>query len=120
QHATASKDPIAIGTSARIMTHALTSAGQTARAVDFAQDAAQEMERTAYLGDQAALAVYGALVLRAALAAAQTDDREAAQTLMGEAERTAKRLGLDSNDRWIGFGPTNVLQHRVTVALMLG
>ena len=42
--------------------------------------------------------------------------------LMGSGyhRRAAARLGHDGNDRWTGFGPSNVRQHRVTVALALG
>jgi tetratricopeptide (TPR) repeat protein/DNA-binding transcriptional regulator YiaG len=120
QSAFASGDPIALGTSARIMTHALMSNGHTARAIDFAQTSAQRLDDATHLLSPDSVAVYGALVLRAAIAAARVDDRDTAVTLLDEADRAAGRLGHDGNDRWTGFGPTNVLQHRVTVALALG
>ena len=64
--------------------------------------------------------MYGALVLRGAVAAARRDDRDTAHTMLDEATRAATRLGYDGNDRWTGFGATNVLLHRVNIALTLG
>jgi tetratricopeptide (TPR) repeat protein len=94
--------------------------GHSARAVDLAQEAAMQIERATNLADRESVAVYGALQLRAAIAAARIDRRDTAATLMSEADRAARKLGSDGNDRWTGFGATNVLQHRVTVALALG
>lgn len=115
-----SADPVAVGTSARIMTHALMGNGHGRQAVTLAQKAAADLEQTTQLGSSDSVAVYGALLLRGAIAAARAEDRDAADTMLGEAERAAARLGHDGNDRWTGFGPNNVLQHRVTVALTLG
>lgn len=118
--ALASHDPIAAGTSARIMTHALMSNGHAAGAVRLAQTAAGTMERDTHLRSTDAAAVYGALVLRGSIAAARSDDRDAAGAMLDEAARVANRLGRDGNDRWTWFGPTNVLLHRVNTALTLG
>lgn len=120
QHAAASGDPVTSGTSARIMTHVLMSTGQGNRAVEFAQSAARDIERDTNLAGDDAIAVYGALLLRAAIGAARTDDRSTAKSLMAEASAAAHRLGRDGNERWTGFGPTNVDQHQVTIALALG
>ncbi|WBB82145.1 hypothetical protein O7606_12700 [Micromonospora sp. WMMD882] len=118
--ATASQDPVAIAASARIMTHALMSNGHDDQAVTLAGHAAGALDRDTRLDSTDAVAVYGALVLRGAVAAARKDDRDTAHAMLDEATRAAARLGYDGNDRWTGFGATNVLLHRVNIALALG
>jgi len=115
-----SADPVAVGASARIMTHALMGNGHSRQAVTLAQTAAADLERATQLGSIDSVAVFGALLLRGSIAAARAQDRDAAATMLDEAKRAATRLGHDGNDRWTGFGPNNVLQHRVTVALAQG
>ena len=66
------------------------------------------------------LSVYGSLLLRGAIAAAQHDQRGTAHELLTEAEQTGQRLGEDRNLRWTAFGPTNATLHRVNVAVTLG
>lgn len=118
--AVASQDPVAIASSARVMTHALMSDGHNAQAVTLAGNAAGALDRDTRLTFTDAVAVYGALVLRGAIAAARREDRDTAQAMLDEATRAAARLGYDGNDRWTGFGATNVLLHRVNIALALG
>ncbi|MGV9976159.1 hypothetical protein ACWDUH_00590 [Micromonospora wenchangensis] len=118
--AATSQDPVAIAASARIMTHALMSNNHDEQAVTLAADAAGVLDRGTRLASTDAVAVYGALVLRGAVAAARRDDRDTAHTMLDEATRAATRLGYDGNDRWTGFGATNVLLHRVNIALALG
>jgi tetratricopeptide (TPR) repeat protein len=118
--AAASQDPIGMATSARIMTHALMSNRHTSQAMHLAQTAASVLDRAAGLTSTDAVAVYGALMLRGAIAAARADDRDTTQTMLDEASRAAARLGHDGNDRWTGFGTTNVQLHRVNAALALG
>ncbi|MEV0427162.1 hypothetical protein [Micromonospora sp. NPDC050495] len=115
-----SQDPVAIAASARIMTHALMGNGHDAQAVALAGNAAGSLDRDTRLASTDAVAVYGALVLRGAIAAARRDDRDTAHAMLDEATCAATRLGYDGNDRWTGFGVTNVLLHRVTIALALG
>ncbi|GAA3351404.1 hypothetical protein GCM10020358_80970 [Amorphoplanes nipponensis] len=115
-----SADPVAVCASARIMTHALMENGHNRQSVALAQTAAANVEQATRLGSVDAVAVYGALLLRGSIAAARAEDRFAAWSMLNEAERAAARLGRDGNDRWTGFGPNNVLQHRVAVALALG
>ncbi|SCL29029.1 hypothetical protein GA0070624_3805 [Micromonospora rhizosphaerae] len=116
----ACKDPVAMAASARIMTHALMSNGHTDQAMHLAQIAADTLDRDTGLASADAVAVYGALVLRGAIAAARADDRDTAQAMLDEASRAAARLGHDGNDRWTGFGATNVQLHRAHIALTLG
>ncbi|WP_433532751.1 hypothetical protein ACQPYA_12535 [Micromonospora sp. CA-263727] len=118
--AVASEDPVALATSARIMAHALMSNGRDKQAVALAGNAAGVLDQDTRLTSADAVAVYGALVLRGAVAAARSDDGDTAQAMLDEAGRAATRLGYDGNDRWTGFGATNVLLHRVNVALTLG
>ncbi|PWU56071.1 hypothetical protein DLJ47_07440 [Micromonospora sp. S4605] len=115
-----SQDPVAIAASARIMTHALMSNGHSNQARQLAEHAAETLQRGTRLASTDAVAVYGALLLRGAIAAARDDNRDSAQVMLDEASHAAGRLGYDGNDRWTGFGATNVLLHRVNVALALG
>ncbi|PMR61902.1 hypothetical protein C1A38_06350 [Verrucosispora sp. ts21] len=115
-----SEDPVAIAASARIMTHALMGHSHDAQAVTLAANAARSLDRDTRLASSDAVAVYGALVLRGAIAAARRDDRDTAHTMLDEATRAASRLGYDGNDRWTGFGATNIQLHRVNIALTLG
>ena len=64
--------------------------------------------------------MYGSLLLRGAVAAAEDDDRPTAHELLDEAAEAARRLGRDANLRWTAFGPVNVTLHRVSIAVTLG
>jgi hypothetical protein len=70
--------------------------------------------------DPESLSVYGSLLLRGAIAAAQHENRGGAGELLTEAEGAAARLGDDLNLRWTAFGPTNASLHRVNIAVTLG
>jgi hypothetical protein len=120
QAALASGDPLTIASSARIITHALTSSGYRTAAAATASSHAQQLDRDARARDQQFHSVYGALLLRGAVAAAQNDDRRIAHELLDEAEAAGQRLGAEANLRWTAFGPVNVLLHRVYIAVTLG
>ena len=64
--------------------------------------------------------MYGSLLLRGAIAAAQHGNRATAHELLTEADDAARRLGADGNLRWTAFGPTNTKLHRVNIAVVLG
>ncbi|MEU0156774.1 hypothetical protein [Micromonospora fulviviridis] len=115
-----SQDPVAMATSARIMTHALMSNGHSNQAQQLAEEAAKSLRLGTRLASTDAVAVYGALLLRGAIAAARDDNRDNAKAMLDEASDAAIQLGYDGNDRWTGFGSTNVLLHRVNIALTLG
>jgi hypothetical protein len=68
------------------------------------------------------LSIYGALLLRGSVAAAQHGNRRTAHELLDEADEAARRLGMDAdrNHRWTAFGPANAMLHRVNVAVTLG
>lgn len=63
------------------------------------------------------VAVFGALLLRGAWAAALGEDRDAAAELLDEAERTAALLQEATNRQWAAFGANNVALHRLSIAL---
>ena len=121
--AQASGDPVTIGASARIVTHTLMSGGHLPAAVSAASRYAAGLDHAveSHTGDS--LSVYGALLLRGSVAAAQHGDRATAHELLGEADEAARRLGLDDADanlRWTAFGPANAMLHRVNIAVTLG
>jgi transcriptional regulator with XRE-family HTH domain len=120
QAARASQDPVTIGSSARIITHAMMNGGHHQAAAETASTLAAGLDHDVTRHDPESLSVYGSLLLRGAIAAAQRDDRHTAHELLGEAEDTGQRLGEDLNLRWTAFGPTNARLHRVNIAVTLG
>ncbi len=114
-----SEDPLSVGASARIITHTLMSTGHLTTAMDTASSYAARVDRDATHSPEA-LSVYGALLLRGAIAAAHHDQRDTALELLTEAENAARQLGADSNLRWTAFGPVNASMHRVNIAVTLG
>jgi len=120
QAAKASEDPVTIASSARIITHAMMSSKHYKAATDTASTMAAKFDRDVSAHDPESLSVYGSLLLRGAIAAAQQDNRRGADELLTEAEEAAGRLGEDLNLRWTAFGPTNTGLHRVNIAVTLG
>jgi Flavoprotein len=95
--AIASEDPLAVGASARILTHTLMSTGHLAAAIATASRHAARLDRDVAARTPEALSVYGSLLLRGAIAAAQHDQRSTAFELLGEADDAARQLGADGN-----------------------
>jgi transcriptional regulator with XRE-family HTH domain len=120
QAAHASEDPVTIGSSARIIAHAMMASGHLAAAAATAAAQAERLDRAIDGHDPASLSVYGSLLLSGAVAASGHDDRSSALELLAEAEEAGRRLGADRNLRWTAFGPTNAQLHRVNIALALG
>jgi transcriptional regulator with XRE-family HTH domain len=120
--AQASEDPVTIGASARIITHTLMDGGHLSAAVSTASGYAARLDHDIGSHTPESLSVYGALVLRGAIAAAQDGKRGTARELLNEADQAAQRLGADAdgNLRGTAFGPANVVVHRVNVAVTLG
>ena len=117
--ALASQDPVTVGASARIITHTLMDGGHLAPAITTASSHAQKLDHDIAAHTPESLSVYGSLLLRGAVAAAQRDQRDTAYDLLAEAD-AARRLGADGNLRWTAFGPVNARQHRVNIAVTLG
>src|SRR5205814_1463904 len=65
------------------------------------------------------LAMWGGLLLTAAVAAARCADESQAWELLGEARAAGRLLGTDHSDIYSIFGPTNVAIHGVQVAVEL-
>jgi hypothetical protein len=118
--ALASQDPVTVGASARVLTHTLMNGGHLAAAVTTASSQAQHLDHDLAAHTPESLSVYGSLLLRGAIAAAQRDQRDTAYQLLAEADDAARRLGVDGNLRWTAFGPVNARQHRVNIAVTLG
>ena len=91
-----------------------------AAAISTAASHAARLDRDVGAHTPDSLSVYGSLLLRGAVAAAQHDDRDTALQLLGEADDAARRLGVDGNLRWTAFGPVNAQMHRVNIAVTLG
>ncbi|SDL35427.1 hypothetical protein SAMN05421874_12013 [Nonomuraea maritima] len=120
QAAHASQSPLMIGSSSRIITHALMDGGHHYAATGAARSAAERMaadltEPTP--DDLLDLRISAAL---GAIAAADTGSRHSTAELLDEAAEAGRRLGQDANHMWTAFGPNNVLCHRVNVALRFG
>jgi hypothetical protein len=120
QAARASEDPVTVASSARIITHAMMNSGHYKAATDTASTLAARFDHDVSAHDPESLSVYGSLLLRGAIAAAQQDNRRGAHDLLNEADEAAGRLGKDRNLRWTAFGPTNASLHRVNIAVTLG
>lgn len=118
--AESSGNPETRGTSARIVAHALMDSGHHRSAIELAVDTAAQVDREISEPNAGSLSVYGALLLRGSVAAARCENRGEAMALLDEAQDAAVRLGADRNCEWTAFGPTNVLLHRVSVAIALG
>jgi transcriptional regulator with XRE-family HTH domain len=118
--AQASADPVMVAASARIITHTLMSGGHLPAAVSAANSYATRLDHDMAPHTPDSLSVYGALLLRGAIAAAQHDDRGSAHELLGEADQAARQFGADGNLRWTAFGPANAALHRVNIAVTLG
>jgi hypothetical protein len=118
--AIASQDPLTVGSSARIITHTLMNGRHLAAAISTASTHAARLDRDVAMHTPDSLSVYGSLLLRGAVAAAQHDDRGTAYQLLGEADHAAWQLGADANRRWTAFGPVNAQLHRVSIAVTLG
>ena len=71
----ASQDPVTTGASARIITHTLMKDGHLSAAIDTASRQAAQLDRDVPSHTPESLSVYGALLLRGAVAAAQHGDR---------------------------------------------
>ncbi|GLW32218.1 helix-turn-helix domain-containing protein [Actinoplanes regularis] len=112
--------PLMIGSSARIITHALMDGGHHRAAASNASSAAQRMDAALTQPTDDDLSVYGSLLLRGAIAAAHNSDRHTSTELLDEAEQAGDRLGHEGNHMWTAFGPNNVLCHRVSAALRFG
>jgi tetratricopeptide (TPR) repeat protein len=103
----------------RSVAFALHSTGRFEPAMDLVESGAGYLQDE-IAGDDAALSVYGTLLLVGSMAAARFGDGSRTAGYLQEAGSAAQRLGRDSNHLWTAFGPTNVAIHRVNTAMELG
>ena len=80
QAARLSQEPLAVGSSARIITHALMADGHFGAATTVASSYAQHLATDLGNPTPESLSVYGSLLLRGALAAARAEDRDSSTT----------------------------------------
>lgn len=97
-------------------TCALLRAGHSENAEQVAVSAADRVSGT----NPQSLTWRGALTLISAIIAARRDDANEARRRLNHADELAGLLGADGNIGWTAFGPTNVLIHRLSVAVALG
>jgi transcriptional regulator with XRE-family HTH domain len=93
--------------------------GRLDEAADVVAAACADLDRTGPPAGAADASVRGSLHLLAAVTAARRGDRAAAAQQLAEADRLAGSLAGDGNHLWTGFGPTNLLIHRASVAVEL-
>jgi tetratricopeptide (TPR) repeat protein len=103
----------------RSVAFSLHSTGRFEPAMDLVESGAGYLQDE-IAGDDAALSVYGTLLLVGSMAAARFGDGSRTAGYLQEADSAAQRLGSDSNHLWTAFGPTNVAIHRVNTAMELG
>jgi hypothetical protein len=96
------------------------SSGHLPAAIATAGNHAVRLDREAGTQTLESLSVYGSVLLRGALAAAQHEERGTAQEMLAEAADAARRVGTDANLRGTAFGPINAKMHQVNVAVTLG
>ncbi|MGW6260461.1 helix-turn-helix domain-containing protein [Streptomyces sp. NPDC055085] len=115
-----SDNPLVLASAARSGTHALLANGRYDDALELGNTAGSWLSSQITERDPAALSLLGMIHLRAAVAAARRQDRTVATELLDRAEELADELGSDENYWQTGFGPTNVLLHRLSIELDLG
>ncbi|MEV5678957.1 helix-turn-helix domain-containing protein [Streptomyces sp. NPDC052179] len=115
-----SGDLAVTGSLLRSVMHCLTSTGRFDAALNLLEDAEMLLRPTESESSGEQVAVYGALHLAGAMAAARAGNRNAVRDILGRADQAAQRLGADSNELWTAFGPTNVAIHTVATAGELG
>ena len=113
-------DPLLVGVSAWYLSIVLLGSGrrEEARAVPLA--AADQLSRALDRAAPKQVAVYGALMLKAAGVSSRMEDRLAVRDYLREAGRAAEILGRDRNDYAVPFGPSDCAIHRVACAVELG
>lgn len=87
--------------------------------IDNAEQVAASTADSVKSRDPHSLTWRGALTLISAIIAARRNDGTEATHRLDHAEELAWRLGADYNIGWTAFGPTNVMIHRVSVAVSL-
>jgi transcriptional regulator with XRE-family HTH domain len=111
-------DPILIAAAMYRLANVLLAARRAGEAGVVALQAARLVE-PGTVQTSRGLAMWGGLLLTAAVAAARNADESGAWELMGEARAASRLLGTDHADIYSIFGPTNVAIHGVQIAVEL-
>jgi len=111
-------EPLLVAAAAHRLANVLLPAQRLDETRAIALRAADAIE-PAKLATPRSYAMWGGLLLTAAVAAARHGDESQAWELMGEARTASRLLGLDHADLYSIFGPTNVAVHGVQVAVEL-
>jgi len=112
-------DPLLISASAYRLANVFLPAGRLVEAKEVALSAAAGLEDRLDTS-RTRLAMWGSLLLTAALATARQGDSSETWELVGEARAAARRLGTDFADLHTIFGPASVAVSGVQVAAELG
>jgi hypothetical protein len=112
-------DALRIAAATRCLAEVHMRAGNLEDATRTAFLAALHVETSTHSNETTALSLRGAAVLSAAAAAARRGDAREAYAALTIAETCARQLGRDSAELATVFGPTNVANHRVAIAVEL-
>jgi hypothetical protein len=112
-------DPLLVSASAYRLANVFLPAGRLVEAKEVALSAAAGLEDRLD-ASTVGLAMWGSLLLTAALATARQGDNSETWELVGEAKAAARRLGIDYADLHTIFGPTSVAISGVQIAAELG
>ncbi|UGY93714.1 helix-turn-helix domain-containing protein [Streptomyces gobiensis] len=94
--------------------------GRLADAISLSLGAASQIEPSFSQNDQARLAVYGKLMIRAAVASSRLEDKERARDYLSQAHAAAARVDGEIDPYETTFGQATAGTEAVTVALALG
>ncbi|MFJ3405437.1 hypothetical protein [Promicromonospora sp. NPDC090134] len=117
--AEASGDPTLQMSLLRTAAYSMASAGRRPEALTLVDRATSEFQRR-MSQTAASAAVYGTMLLTGAVLLAADQNSAKAAAYLDEAHEAALVVGVDRNDLWTAFGPTNVAIHRANIAAVLG
>lgn len=117
--AEAADDPLRIAAARWNLAHVLLASGETEGAEMVVMAAADSLRSRVDGGDLDAAAVYGSLVLLAAVTRVRRGDVWRARDHVATAAPLAERTG-ERNVLWTAFGPTNVAMYAVSVEVEAG
>ncbi|WP_216213052.1 helix-turn-helix domain-containing protein [Amycolatopsis aidingensis] len=119
QAAEAADDPIRLAGAKWNLTQVLLADGQAEGAEEIAMQAVEELRSFVAADHADALALSGALLLIAGIAAVRRGDAWTARDRLHEAAPLAEQTG-ERNTCWTAFGPTNVAMYAVTIEVESG
>jgi transcriptional regulator with XRE-family HTH domain len=117
--AEATDDPLRVAAAQWNMTQVLLADDEPEAAEAVALRAAEDLEPSVAEGSVDAAAMYGSVILMAAIAAARRGDAWTARERLRQVAPVAARTG-ERNTRWTAFGPTNVAMYAVSIEFESG